>query len=133
MVVFVCSSNSFDFNDVSSKLTMTSLNSFQLLTESKVCVHLLIMSLYIVSTYLDEKIELLACYEKKLKNFKTIFLKTLYKANDCKRRRYELNLNNKFPTINLTNMGLFRTRESRHIRIQMIFSKCMAPAQGWHA
>ena len=30
-------------------------------------------------------------------------------------------------------MGLFKTRESRHIRIQMIFSKRMAPAQGWHA
>ena len=39
-------------------------------------------------------------------------------------------LNKKFPTINLTNMGLFKTSESRHIRIQMIFSKRMAPAQG---
>ena len=30
-------------------------------------------------------------------------------------------LNKKFPTINLTHMGLFRTRESRHKRGKLYF------------
>ena len=89
---------------------MTSLNSFQLLTESKVCVHLLIMSLYIVSTYLDEKIELLACYEKKLKIFKTIFQCSLYEANDCKRRRYQLNSKQQISYYKFEKYGSFQNK-----------------------
>ena len=107
----MCSSNSFDFNDASSKFTMTSLNSSQLLIESKVCVDLLIMSLYTVSTYLtQEKIELLACHQKKRKNFKTIFLKPLYKPNDCKRTRYQLNSKQQISYYKLDKYGSFQNK-----------------------
>ena len=90
---------------------MTSLNSFQLLTESKVCVDLLIMSLYTVSTYLtQEKIELLAYHQKRRKNFKTIFLKTLYKPNDCKCTRYQLNSKQQISYYKLDKYGSFQNK-----------------------
>ena len=49
-------------------------------------------------------------YENELKNFKTIFLETLYKANECKRRRYQLNSKQQISYYKLDKYGSFQNK-----------------------